>query len=45
MAEVIEQTLNRVPHAQALDLEGYMACDAEARRVAREAVNKLKVSR
>ena len=45
MAEVIEQTLNRVPHAQALDLEGYMACDAEARCVAREAVNKLKVSR
>lgn len=34
MAEVIEQTLQRVEHIQAPSLEDYLECDAQARRVA-----------
>ena len=39
MAEVIEQSLQRVPHIESPSLEDYLACDAETRRVALEMIN------
>ena len=39
MAEVIEQTLQRVEYIQTPTLEDYMECDAQARRVASQLLN------
>lgn len=41
MSDVIEETLCQVSYADGLDLEGYMACDAESRRVARNLVHSI----
>ena len=39
MADIIGQTLQRVPHAESLTLDDYLACDAEARRIATELIH------
>ncbi|MCR4921279.1 MAG: 1-deoxy-D-xylulose-5-phosphate reductoisomerase [Bacteroidaceae bacterium] len=39
MADVIGQTLQRVAHAESLSLDDYLACDAEARRIAKELIS------
>ena len=36
MADIIEQTLQRMPHQESLTLENYLECDAEARIIAKE---------
>ena len=40
MADIIEATLQRVPHLDQPSLEDYLACDAESRVVAREFLQK-----
>ena len=40
MADIIEATLQRVPHLDQHSLEDYLACDAESRVVAREFLQK-----
>lgn len=41
MSEVIEKTLCQVAFVDGLDLEGYIACDVESRRVARKLVDSI----
>lgn len=41
MSDIIEETLSRIPFADGLDLEGYIACDGDSRRVATDLVNSL----
>ena len=36
MADVIEETLRRVPHQEQPSLQDYLDCDSESRRVAQE---------
>ena len=38
MADIIEQTLQRMPHQESLTLENYLECDAEARIIAKELI-------
>ena len=38
MADIIEQTLAKVPHQEKPSLQDYLDCDSESRRVAREAL-------
>lgn len=38
MADVIEETLARIPHKEKSTLEDYLLCDAEARRIATELI-------
>ena len=45
MADVIEQTLNRVPHQESPTLQDYLECDAESRRVASEILEKSAAPR
>ena len=40
MADVIEQTLQRVPYIQAPSLDDYLLCDQESRRIAAELLEK-----